>query len=290
MSLTEFVDRPSIKAAFSEHSARVVLPWRPRDMQMLAPSCGRRHGFVGTAFDYMARFRIARELANTMPEGAVIHNTGWIAEASVEIIKDHKQYHLAYPWWSKTIGAARKLYWEYADGEDISIERVARCVQFLAAADMLYRTDEFNPNTVSDNSVTRELLALNEVFHPDHLFSIRKDCLLNPNFQAGGLVGGADADIIVDGLLVDIKTTISPGLNSSHIRQLAGYAVLQDMAGIRISEDKVHTVPIREVALYFSRQGLMARWQLDEIFPNRGFAHFSKACQDEMYNPAPKLA
>ena len=51
-----------------------------------------------------------------------------------------------------------------------------------------------------------------------------KDLLLNPAFgQTSQLVGGADADLIVGDMLVDIKATTSNTMQVGHLDQLLGY-------------------------------------------------------------------
>ena len=78
---------------------------------------------------------------------------------------------------------------------------------------------------------------------------------LNPTFDGSGFVGGADADLIVDGCLVDIKTTINPMQDADWIYQILGYVLLD-------WHDENH---IQEVAVYLSRQSCLLRWPLDDL-------------------------
>ena len=78
--------------------------------------------------------------------------------------------------------------------------------------------------------------------------------VLNPTFDGSGDVGGADADMIVDGVLLDIKTTVRPGISSDWIWQLLGYVLL----------DYADHDQIDGVGLYMSRQGMLIQWDLEE--------------------------
>ena len=78
--------------------------------------------------------------------------------------------------------------------------------------------------------------------------------VLNPTFDGSGDVGGADADMIVDGVLLDIKTTVKPEISSDWIWQLLGY-VLLDYSDLQ---------SINGVGLYMARQGMLIRWDLEE--------------------------
>ena len=64
----------------------------------------------------------------------------------------------------------------------------------------------------------------------------------------------ADADLIVDGTVIEIKTGIRPEILSDSLRQLVGYALL----------DTSDAFGIDSIALYLSRQGLYFKWDLQE--------------------------
>ena len=86
----------------------------------------------------------------------------------------------------------------------------------------------------------------------NHLFDLPHT--LNPNFDGSLAVGGADADLIVDGALIDIKTSIKPEITAYSIRELLGYTLL----------DYSDHYQIDSVGLYMSRQGILFKWDLAE--------------------------
>ncbi|MFB6823343.1 hypothetical protein ACFCXA_17355 [Streptomyces virginiae] len=80
--------------------------------------------------------------------------------------------------------------------------------------------------------------------------------ICGPVFDGSLHVGGADADFILDGQLIDCKATIRPNrMSRAEVYQLAGYLLLDysDVHGIA------------EVGLYLSRQGALIGWSVEEF-------------------------
>lgn len=77
-----------------------------------------------------------------------------------------------------------------------------------------------------------------------------------PSFDGSAFVRGADADLIVDGCLYDVKTTMKPREDlPRNLRQLLGYALL----------DWNDALGLERVGFYFSRQGSWLSWALDDL-------------------------
>ncbi|WP_099907178.1 hypothetical protein [Streptomyces sp. TLI_171] len=82
-----------------------------------------------------------------------------------------------------------------------------------------------------------------------------------PEFAGSADVGGADADLICDGELIDCKATVQPArLGAREIRQLAGYLLL----------DYTDQYQIRALSLYLSRQGATITWNTSEFLARLG--------------------
>lgn len=79
--------------------------------------------------------------------------------------------------------------------------------------------------------------------------------LLNPTFSGSNDVGEADADLIVDGSLVELKASISPKLDPNWLRQLVGYLLLD-------YDDRYH---ITYVSIYVVRQGMSFTWTVKQF-------------------------
>jgi len=103
-------------------------------------------------------------------------------------------------------------------------------------------------------------------------FRAQELCLLNPNFGEGSkLVGGANADLVIDGTLIDIKTTKKLELLRSYLDQLIGYYTLHKIAGVGGLSPKPE---IKKVAIYFSRYAYLHVIDLQEIIDKHTFPNF----------------
>ena len=61
--------------------------------------------------------------------------------------------------------------------------------------------------------------------------------------------------MVVDGCLIDIKTSISPQIKAEYLYQLAGYLLLD-------YDDALH---INSMGIYLARQGILFAWPVAEF-------------------------
>ena len=100
--------------------------------------------------------------------------------------------------------------------------------------------------------------------------------LLNPTFGDGSaLVGGADADIIVCDMLVDIKTAKFGRFKKEHWQQLVGYWLLSLIGSGRGFEWE----KINRLGVYFSRHGRLETVPVPD-FSNAGLEKAVKDFRD----------
>jgi len=83
----------------------------------------------------------------------------------------------------------------------------------------------------------------------------RMDVDSNPAFSLSYMVGGADADIIINKTLIDFKT-IYDNIGSKDLYQLLGYTLL----------DNRNEYKIKRVGIYFVRRGLLLKWKLKDFY------------------------
>jgi hypothetical protein len=138
------------------------------------------------------------------------------------------------------------------------LEELARAGQWAAKRSPLFIQA---PKTVST------LLALAQSHWRDDLCTLSwmahdrlgeffsHPAVLNPVFEGSHDVGGADADLIVDDCLIDLKATIDPKPSADALYQLLGYVLL----------DYQDEHQIRSVGVYLARQGVLLRWRLDDL-------------------------
>lgn len=77
----------------------------------------------------------------------------------------------------------------------------------------------------------------------------------NPRFAGSRDVGGADADLILDGCLVELKVTKRPPNLAQYLRQLLGYVLL----------DYKDAYSIRSIGVYAARQQTLLTFSLHEL-------------------------
>lgn len=92
-------------------------------------------------------------------------------------------------------------------------------------------------------------------FYSHHNSLLSEPYILNPTFTGSTYVGGADADLVVDSCLIDIKTSTFPQIKAEYLYQLAGYLLLD-------FDDKLH---IDSVGIYMARQGMLFTWSVPDF-------------------------
>ena len=116
----------------------------------------------------------------------------------------------------------------------------------IATLDLVIRAGRiFGMPTVTDDDIA-DLENLYELLKSSDVMVFAERAFLNPTFGNGSvLVGGADADLITDRILIDIKTTKSDLFTQDMYNQLLGYYALSTF------EKKFEG--IIEMGVYFSR-------------------------------------
>jgi len=103
-----------------------------------------------------------------------------------------------------------------------------------------------------ENAWIDDLCTVSTLFYDNYHQLLSLPFNLNPTFAGSSDVGGADADIIIDGQLIEIKASILPKISSSWLYQLVGYVLLD-------YDDHHH---FHSVGIYMARQGLLLTWPL----------------------------
>lgn len=95
-------------------------------------------------------------------------------------------------------------------------------------------------------------------------FKAKQKYFLNPTFgDASRAIAGADADIIIDDLLLDIKVRKDAAIAAEDFHQLIGYYLLYEIGGI----DSIYYIPhITRVGLYSARYRLLSAWPVKDLY------------------------
>src|SRR4028118_114694 len=221
MSLTSFLELTDVKARFRQEFSKPIMP-KPKEL--LAPPLTKNYRLVGTAFDYLLRFYIEQQNLQ-----AISH--AWAAEASVKILKRKgliRLYEQAY----LILVQAKEEYARYLETHQVT-DDLLKSSLLLAKLDVVYRAGKIPENLEQiDEKDIEDLRNLLAIVEPS-TFKSSGVVILNPEFGlASALVRGADADLLIDDLLIDIKTVKEASLSQEYFNQLIGYYALSKIEPI----------------------------------------------------------
>lgn len=267
MSLTSFIKIPEVKAVFR---SEFPLKQTKLEGEIKANPVTKNYPLVGTAFDYLFRFFLERENPNCITKR-------WVAEESVLLLDtfgvdgtDKKNEMELAQKMRQFLEESKKIHAGFLVKGKLD-DDVIRTAVILAQIDVFYRQGTIPPTlgTVEEGDIQdlRNLISLVDL----DLFKAKNHCYLNPTFGYGSeLVDGADADLIVDDTLIDIKTTKYLSFTQDLYNQLIGYYILSKLGKINESED----IPISRIGIYFSRHGILHTISTDDIENYSNFPKF----------------
>jgi hypothetical protein len=265
MSLTSFLKndgelRILIDETFEKPQLSIEAP-------RLAEPQTANYALIGTAFDYVLRFRLERYYDGVESRPWVAHQGLAIAEMTDMDADTATGESL-----QELLTNAEELHKEYLETGEMTDELLAATLD-LARLDWIYRSmqvsDEFGQADEGDINDLRRLLEI----LPEDEFLNSETVFLNPTFgSASELVSGADADLVLDNTLVDIKTVKEAKLKAEYWRQLIGYAILAD-----ISSDELDDMPqFTQVGIYFSRHGVLWTTPSSRIYEHEKYEQFKR--------------
>ncbi len=282
MSLISFLDNKDVRERFRQEFKK---PRFSVKKDLLAPPLTKRYSLIGTAFDYLLRFYLEHlnpdavtekwvaELSLGYPLSPLLKNvvlnldTGQISFTETDLTRKVQQI----------IEQAKKAHSDYLSSGEMTDDVIESCL-LLAQLDPISRAGFIDKSlgTAYKEDVA-DLRKLISIVNPE-VFRAQKLCLLNPAFGEGSrLVGGADADLVIDDTIIDIKTTKKLELRRQYFDQLIGYYVLHEISGVGELKPKPE---ITKVAVYFSRHAYLYTLSLQEIIDRHTFSDFIRWFKD----------
>lgn len=254
MSLTQIVEESNSKKFLKQYLNK---PKMEAIANSVEPTTAR-YSRIGVAFDYAFRFGLKHRLGDKTNS-----RSGLVAELSVHIVVKEK-YPENYQRFSDKLENA--IFWmESSEINDSEEGRLAAKAAFeLADLEPIFRTKMLFPFPEITETEVEELIALYSLIDFEIIENSEK-IFLNPAFGDGSRkVGGADADIIVDDMIIDIKTTKHPKFTPEMLRQLVGYSLLANKFGVITENGDCAPHKITKMAVYFSRAGKFFMMNLDD--------------------------
>lgn len=255
MSLTGyFRDSPEARQQVRGALRRPIS--RPPTADALAKARSQRYGLVGTAFDYLFRSLLVRSHAGrslihtgspciallTIPEFA---RSNGIGRQKLEVLYQAHDLRLAFE--------AREV--------ELSLD-VARACLILASFDVVIRVGRYHELAGCVEDVDGEDLLNLAAIIPLADFQASQRLILNPRFHHAGRVFGADGDVLIDDLLIDLKVTQLNKLRGEYLDQLTGYLALERLGGIVGAGEQ----SIQRLGVYFARHGRLQTWPVAELY------------------------
>ena len=253
------------------HDLRRTLPGA--DAPIIRPPGPVPWSTIGIAFDYRLRYWLAvtppTELLAYRGAAAYIasrHHAARIVDLDDPSVARTfaARFFAAMP---GLVGAIAPVGHQLADDAEATLARI--CLA-LALFEEVYRIGPGRSprlDVVGQNAAPATLLdgierawvddvvALSRAFYRSCAGWLDRPAILNPTFAASRVVGGADGDLVWDGALIEIKTTVNHRFDTSWLRQLLGYVLLD-------TDDALH---IDAVGVYLARQAHLATWPLADI-------------------------
>jgi hypothetical protein len=266
MSLTSLIThdkelRDKIRHSFSR-------PKLDKTKPLLAEPHTKRYTLMGVAFDYILRFYLENINSNC------IKPDKWIAEHAIDLLKHDKK---TYKKGIEIINQVKELKDDFFKTNEISKELIRQTIR-MSYIDPVFRSGmgaEYI-GTDAEEADIEDITKLISLLDKD-LFSSKDICLLNPTFgDASRLVGGADADFIIDDKLIDIKTTKSLDLKLDDFCQVIGYYSLNKL-------DKSSELEINKLGIYYSRFGYLLLFNINDLISEKSLAEFIEWFKDRIH-------
>ena len=260
MSLSSFLQRSDVRAKFKqEFPKQKLVP----SQEILAPLLSKNPRLIGTAFDYLMRFH-----AKYVNPQAIEQE--WIAEKSLRLLRQSGSKRL-YEQGYLVITQAKEHYLEFLKTGQAT-EALIQSALGLAKLDPMYRIRKIEGNLQQleekDVEDLKNLIALIEW----KKFKSSGVVVLNPTFGlASKLVGAADGDLIIDDLLIEIKTFSKFKLERDDFNQLIGYYTLARIGSI---DGAPPQHKIKRLGIYFSRYAYLHIIPVEDVIDEQRFPQF----------------
>lgn len=250
-----------------------------KKLELLALPGSNRYSIIGTAFDYLLRLKLESRYTKKL-------SRPFVAEKALDMVSfyaERDSNFLVHWQWRKVsmieFDAILKKEFEkclermeeYLVNQKVTNELCQSAI-VLAQLDGIRRAGYFDPNFgISWLPEWEDLITLLQLV-PEEMESFGPQSFYNPTFGEGSkLVGGADADLILDDVLIEIKVTKKLELRREYFNQLIGYYLLSLIGGVNGNKD---VKPINRIGVYFARHGYLWQIPLSEIAAQKTFDEF----------------
>lgn len=254
MSLSGIINTAEARSYLKE---KIHNPGIDPEPETLVPPRAESPPRVGTAFDYALRAGLEARF-----EAVTRRPIAEVGLSMLRILNRGKQKKGDLGNVEERVERATRLLTELGTGSELPVATASACY-YLAGMDVVYRAGQ--TDQVGREATEHEVHELQDLYEivPWKEFKPEKRLYLNPTFgEASSAVGGADADVVIDNTIVELKTIKRQRPRIRMFRQLAGYALFAQRYGL--NREGIG-ITVNHVAIYFSRAGVLRRWRLSEV-------------------------
>lgn len=210
----------------------------------------KQHMLVGTAFDYLVGYTIEH-----LSGKAVLRKSALTAEKSLAILHHEggsESLKAAIQDAEMRLDMCKVHADVYVSDGRLTREFAAKLIE-ISRLDALYRGGFYPrmPLAKASKGDVDDLMAMHAIMPMDRLKALER-AYIGPDFGfSSEIVGGADADFVVDGSLLDTKTTMKRSIPLNMWCQVVGYYLLN-----RIEANVGNpAIDVKRIGIYFGRYG-----------------------------------
>jgi len=248
VSLTSLIKaNRDFRMAVKTHTER---PRLEKNGLTLSEPGSKRHGLLGTAFDYLVGYTLEHlNPEATQPRGTLIAERALaILSAQARSTTDREHVQSARRALAHCVNQANT----YIETGKLTPEFVASIIQ-IAQLDQIYRAGIIPrlPLGRASKANVDDIMRLYDRM-PIEALTAKREVFVAPDFgMMSNLVGGADADFVIDGRLLDTKTSVDPAISLEMWCQVVGYYLLNRME----SANGGRRIEVHSLGFYFARYG-----------------------------------
>jgi hypothetical protein len=252
--------------------------------KLQAPALTNNHSIIGTAFDYLLRFYI--EYLN---KTAIAQKGSWVADHAFKTLTKYLLSKKEIETGTNNLkvsnsillcniiesqhNQAKENYSKFILDGKLTDELIISTI-FLAKLDLYVRTriidSNFDKHDIDDITDLRNLF---NIINKENFIS-KSIYYLNPTFGKGSMLAdGADADLIIDNTLIDIKVTMNFRLKREYFNQILCYYFLSIIGGVNSNKsDK----PIEKIGIYFARHSELLIFPISSLGDTQKLESFTE--------------
>lgn len=157
--------------------------------------------------------------------------------------------------------------------EGLISDSLIKSALYLTRLHLTFNSPHPDNNIGNESEVDIKDIAKLIAVADEHL-KAKKVCIINPIFgdYSNTFIGYSEADLILDDTLIDIKVTKELSFTRQHFDQLIYYYILSLIYGV--NNDIKGSKPIKNIAIYFARHGVLLKIPINDIADKKTFLEF----------------